>query len=158
MVVFTGKKFNHSLSQGEVPRTLYGMSSKGWMDQGLFSTWFLQYFLKHAVSERPLLLMLDGHSSHYTLQLVKAAAENVILFCLPLHTTADSQPLDASCFGPLKTFWFETSCQWQPWTGNNKVLVFSPICSGLEQGNDYCQCSVWLLWHWNLSLFSKHDS
>ena len=61
------------------------------------------HFLTHAVSERPLLLLLDGHSPYYTLDLVKAAAEkDVIIFCLPSHTTADSQPLDTSYFGPLK--------------------------------------------------------
>jgi len=37
MVVFTGKNFNHMLSRGEVPGTLYGMSPSGWMDQELFS-------------------------------------------------------------------------------------------------------------------------
>ena len=98
MVVFTGKHFNHMLSRGEVPGTLYGMSPNGWMDQELFSSWFFSHFLKHAVSERPLMLILDGHCSQFTLELVKTAeAENVILFCLPPHTTADSQPLDTSC-------------------------------------------------------------
>jgi len=59
------------------------------------------------------MLILDGHSSHYTLELVKtAAAENVILFCLPPHTTADSQPLDTSCFGPLKKYWNEVCRQY----------------------------------------------
>ena len=106
MVVFAGKYFNSSLSKGEVPATLYGMSQNGWMDQELFAEWFLQHFLEHAVSSRPLMLLLDGHSSHYTLELVKlAAAENVVIFCLPPHTTADSQPLDTSCFKPLKTSW-----------------------------------------------------
>ncbi len=33
MVVFSGKKFNHDLSKGEVPGTLYGMSDSGLMDQ-----------------------------------------------------------------------------------------------------------------------------
>ena len=113
MVIFTGKYFNSLLSDGEVPGTLYGMSPNGWMDQELFSDWFLEHFLTHAVPERPLLLMLDGHSSHYTLELVKAAAKKeVIIFCLPPHTTADTQPLDTSCFGPLKTFWFETCRQY----------------------------------------------
>ena len=108
MVIFTGKHFNSLLSNGEVPGTLYGMSPNGWMDQELFCDWFFKHFLTHAVSERPLLLLLDGHSSHYTLDLVKAAAEkDVIIFCLPPHTTADSQPLDTSCVGPLKTYWFE---------------------------------------------------
>ncbi len=52
---------------------------------------------------RPLLLLLDGHSLHYTLDLIKEAQQHgVIIFCLPPHTTADSQPLDTSVFGPLK--------------------------------------------------------
>ena len=50
--------------------------------------------------------MLDGHSSHYTLELVQEALKNeVIIFCLPPHTTADIQPLDTSCFAPLKVHW-----------------------------------------------------
>ena len=73
MVVFSGKKFNHDLSKGEVPGTLYGMSDSGWMDQELFFNWFANHFLKHAVSAWPLLLMLDGHSFHYTLELVQEA-------------------------------------------------------------------------------------
>ena len=106
MVIFAGKRFNHELSKGEIPGTLYGMSESGWMDQELFSSWFSNHFLKHAVASRPLLLLLDGHSSHYTLDLVQSASDNgVIIMCLPPHTTADSQPLDTSCFGPLKVFW-----------------------------------------------------
>jgi len=93
MVVFAGKKFNSVLARGEVPATLYGMSSSGWMDQELFADLFLHHFLVHAVSSRPLLLLLDGHSSHFTLELLKLAAEHdVIIFCLPPHTTADTQP------------------------------------------------------------------
>ena len=106
MVIFQGKNFNHSLSKGEIPGTLYGTSDSGWMDHELFAKWFQSHFLVHAVSNRPLLLLLDGHSSHFTLDLVKSAAEeNVIILCLPPHTTSDTQPLDTSCFGPLKTYW-----------------------------------------------------
>ena len=108
MVVFTGKYFNNVLAKGEVPATLYGMSYSGWMDQKLFSDWFLHHFLKHAVTSRPLMLLLDGHSSHYTLELVKLAAQHdVVIFCLPPHTTADSQPLDTTCFKPLKSYWVD---------------------------------------------------
>ena len=106
MVIFSGKRFNFELSKGEVPGTIYGMSDSGWMDTELFYTWFANQFLKYASKERPLLLLLDGHSSHFTLQLVQLARENdVHIFCLPPHTTADSQPLDTSCFGPLKKHW-----------------------------------------------------
>ena len=53
MVVFTGKHFNAQLSNGELPDTLHGMSPNGWMDQELFSAWFLKHFLH--------MLFLKGH-------------------------------------------------------------------------------------------------
>ena len=105
MVIFAGNNFKHDLADGEVPGTLYEMSDSGWMDQELFANWFSSHFLRHAVSSRPLLLILDGHTSHYTLDLVQSALEHgVVLFLLPPHTTADSQPLDISCFGPLTLY------------------------------------------------------
>ena len=39
-----------------------------------------------------------------------AAAEGVIIFCLPPHTTHLTQPLDKGCFGLLKSYWRE-ECQ-----------------------------------------------
>ena len=100
------EKIKSFLSKGEVPAMLHGMSQNGWMDQELFTEWFLYHYLKHTVSSRPLMLLRDGHSSHYTLEVVKlAAAHDVIIFCLPPHTTADSQLLDTACFKPLKTIW-----------------------------------------------------
>ena len=55
---------------------------------------------------RPVLLLLDGHSSHFSLEAIKFAAENeFILFCLPPHTTHVAQPLDVSFFAPLKRHW-----------------------------------------------------
>ena len=94
------------MSKGNVPAMLYGMSQNGWMDQEFFIEWFLHHFLEHAVSSQLLMLLLDGHSSHFTLEVVKlAASHDVVIFCLPPHTTADSQPLDTACFKPLKTSW-----------------------------------------------------
>ena len=58
------------------------------------------------MGSRPLLLVLDGHSTHYQPALIKYAKENqVILLCLPPHTTHESQPLDVSVFKPLKKNW-----------------------------------------------------
>ncbi|CAG2230816.1 unnamed protein product [Mytilus edulis] len=52
---------------------------------------------------RPVLLILDGHSSHITVDLLETAVSNQIeMFCLPPHTTHWTQPLDRSVFGPLK--------------------------------------------------------
>ena len=66
----------------------------------------VNHFIPQAVSARPLLLMLDGHSSHYQPELVRFAQEHdIVLFCLPPHTTHESQPLDTAVFGPLKKHW-----------------------------------------------------
>ncbi len=71
-------------------------------------TYMYTHFLLHAPPVRPLLLLLDGHSSHFEPGFVKkAAAEDVIVFCLPPHTTHVAQPLDNGVFSPLKRCWRE---------------------------------------------------
>jgi len=55
------------------------------MDTVLFKTWLKDHLLKYAVGSRPLLLILDGHSTHYQPELIKYTKENeVIMFASPL--------------------------------------------------------------------------
>ena len=102
-VIFKAKTLSPLWMKNGVSGTAYARSEKGWIDTELFHSWLSTHFLKYAVSSRPLLLILDGHSSHYQLETVKFAKSNeIILFCLPPHTTHVSQPLDTCVFGPLK--------------------------------------------------------
>ena len=65
----------------------YGMSPLGWIDHEFFAKWLLKLFVKNIPQTRPVLLLLDGHSSHYTPEAVKIAAKNEIaLFYLPPNT------------------------------------------------------------------------
>ena len=106
MVIFDAKTFNSEWSKGEVPATMYGLSPKGWIDAELFKLWLEKHFLKHAVSARPLLLLLDGHSSHYRPDTIELARQHdIIMFCLPPHTTHACQPLDVSVYRSLKSHW-----------------------------------------------------
>ena len=75
------------------------------MDQGLFNIWLKEHFLSNVVAQRPLLLLLDGHSSHFEPQSIQFAKDNDIIFCLPPRTTHACQPLDVGLFGPLKRHW-----------------------------------------------------
>ena len=87
-IVFDAKNLNLQWTTGEVPGTTYGLSESGWMDNILFKEWFIKHFLSHAGSGRPLLLLMDGHSSHYNLEAVTMARNNgIILFTLVPHTT-----------------------------------------------------------------------
>ena len=96
-----------------MPGTTYGLSENGWIDMTLFKEWFFRHFLRHAGTARPLLLLLDGHNSHYNMDVITMARDNiVIIFTLVPHTTHKMQPLDAAVFGPFKSKWQEACHQY----------------------------------------------
>ena len=108
-MVFDRKTLNQELTHSEVPGTVYGLSSNGWMDTELFKYWFMDHLLKYVPSSRPPLLLMDEHSSHYCPEMIRAAAaEGVVLFTLPTHTTHFCQPLDKGPLAPLKLEWRKT--------------------------------------------------
>ena len=103
IVIFDGKYLNHHWTADEISGTKYGLSEKGWITIELFEGWLVKHFLQHAVSRRPLLLLLDGHSTHYQPEVIQLARQNgVIMLCLPQHTTHETQPLGCGVFAPLK--------------------------------------------------------
>ena len=88
---------------------LYAKSPNGWMDRELFVEWFKKIFLRQTAHLRPAMLILDGHDSHLTLELIDLARENnVVLFCLPPHLTHLLQPLDVAVFKSLKVHFANT--------------------------------------------------
>ena len=51
-------------------------------------------------------LLLDGHSSHHTLELIEYAREhNIVLLGYPPHCTHALQGLDVVCFARMKDAW-----------------------------------------------------
>ena len=108
MIIFDSKNLNHAWTKDEVPGTRYGLSDNGWINTDLFEGWLSEHFIEYAVPGRPILLLLDGHSTHYQLDVVTfAKTHNIIMLCLPPHTTHESQPLDCGVFKPLKNKWTE---------------------------------------------------
>jgi hypothetical protein len=61
---------------------------------------------ERGTASAPRLLILDGHNSHTTSDFLDYAAEhNIIVVCLPPHTTHRLQPCDVAVFSPLSTAW-----------------------------------------------------
>ena len=90
LVVVNRKSISQGFTEGEVTGTAYGLSSNG-----TFNQWFTTHFLQYATRERPVILLMDGHSSHYSPSTVTPAADNgVVLFTLPPNTTHITQLLD----------------------------------------------------------------
>ena len=128
-VIFARKSINPALTKGEVPGTLYGLSETGWMNRELFNHWLIEHFLLYAPPTRPLLLLLDGHSTHYCPETIKVAAENEVIMCaLPPHTTHLTQPLDRGCFAPLKVVWRQV-CHEFSVQNPGKVVTQYEFCS-----------------------------
>ena len=127
-VVFDAKNLNMQWCEDEVPGTTYGLSDNGWMDMKLFKGWFVKHFLQLVGSARPVLLLMDGHSSHYNLEAVDLAKKNdVILFTLVPHTTHEMQLLDTAVYAPLKTHWQDVChryLQSHPGTVITQISVF----------------------------------
>lgn len=94
MVIFDRKVLKPELTLGEVPGTLYGLTLNGWSNAEMFELWFHNHFLRYIPAVQPVILLLDGHSSHYNPATIKMAAkEQVVMFCLPPHSSHISQPL-----------------------------------------------------------------
>ena len=108
LVMFSSRTLQDGMDIGEVPGTIYGLSDTGWMNKEIFSDWFSYHFLKYAPPARPLLIIMDGHSSHFTPDFInRAAEEDIIVMCLPPNSTHKTQPLDKGPFSPLKVAWKE---------------------------------------------------
>ena len=76
------------------------------MDLELFYGWLSNHFTTWIPPARPVVLIVDGHSSHINLQTACFARENgILLYCLPPHTTHALQPCDVGVFGPIKKSW-----------------------------------------------------
>ena len=109
LVIFQRANLLKCLTIGEVPGTMYGLNPEsGWINGEILKDWFIRHFLVYAPAGRPLLLLIDGHKSHYNPDFIREAAKHgVIVFCLPPNTTHVAQPLDSTCFHSLKRFWIE---------------------------------------------------
>jgi hypothetical protein len=82
-----------------------GVSDNGWTTDELDVEW-AKHFNQHTAARTAgvyRLLILDAHSSHATLEFDQYCAENkIITLCMPPHTSHLLQPLDVSCYSPLK--------------------------------------------------------
>ena len=93
------------------PGTKITASENGWMTSEIFLSWF-NNFCKN-VTQRPLMLIYDGQSTHINYKLIKKAREEqVTILKLPSHTADCLQPLNVCCFRPLKTQWDNAIAKW----------------------------------------------
>nr|XP_022294764.1 uncharacterized protein LOC111104888 [Crassostrea virginica] len=101
--VCPGKRMIDGLVDGSSVGAVGTVSESGWSNSTIFLDWLSNHFTTFIPRGEKVLLMLDGHKSHLTLNIIEWAKENdIILQLLPAHTCTSHllQPLDVGCFGP----------------------------------------------------------
>ena len=101
-IVYKYKHLYNTCCQSGPTGALYGASHSGWMEQANFLPWFEKLFVpavSHLLSTGPVVLFVDGHNSHISLDLISSARSHGIhLFCFPSHTYY-SCPSALRCWG-----------------------------------------------------------
>ncbi|CAE6459245.1 unnamed protein product, partial [Rhizoctonia solani] len=85
-------------------------TKNGWTSDDICEAWFTKVFLRTAIERRvlnaPIVLILDGHGSHISMQVLNAAYKNsIFIICLPPKTTHKLQPLDVGVFNLVQVAW-----------------------------------------------------
>ena len=109
------------------PDAVMAMQPNAWMTKWLFQSWISHFIgtLTKTVgisAENRHLLVLDGHNSHVTLEVVILAMNSGLdIISLPSHTSHALQPLDVSCFKPFKTAFRQIRDSWTLLNKGKKV-------------------------------------
>ena len=114
VMIFPRKRMNERLLNDAVPGTLGYVSGNGWIDSSLFVT-YLDHFISYsnATKENKVLLILDNHVSHKSIEAIEKAVDNgIVLLTLPPYTSSKLQPLDRSVFRSLKIYYSQECDKW----------------------------------------------
>ena len=115
IIIFKRKRLPPELKDGAPCGSIVTCNETGWMSSEIFLQW-LQHFIAWVKpsSSKPILLVLDGHSTHVKnlKAILLARSANVIMLSLPPHTTHKAQPLDKTFFKPLQTYYDQAVEKW----------------------------------------------
>ena len=104
-VIYTGQRLQYNCTMGGPIGTRFSCSANGWMTASNFIDWPKTIFIPSLTPQhQPVLLILDGHTSHVSYEVRMLARDNnVHLLKLPPHLTHLLQPLDLAVFKSMKT-------------------------------------------------------
>ncbi|XP_008178159.1 uncharacterized protein LOC103307706 [Acyrthosiphon pisum] len=112
LTIYKYERIPAKIAQSAPPGWGLGKFENSWMTSETFYEYIAIIFVPHLIDSnipRPVVVFLDGHSSHLSLRLSKFCRENgLILITLYPNSTHILQPLDVAVFGPLKSSWKKT--------------------------------------------------
>ena len=114
-LVFPGQKLTSGIGYRDFPDAYYTVTENGWMDRDSFFEFIVYFdaFVSKLGIMRPVILWIDGHTSHIGAASARfCRTNNIILFLLLRNATFVIQPFDVGIFSELKDGWMESVCRW----------------------------------------------
>jgi len=126
--VFPRVKYASFLVENGPVSSAGSANPSGWINEDIFVE-FLKHFTVYSrcSKEKPILLLLDNHSSHISVAAIHFACENgIIMLSILPHYSNKLQPLDVSVYGPFKKA-YNTACD--NWITSNpgKMMTYHNI-------------------------------
>ena len=115
LILFPGERLRDVGLDG-FPEARYETTIAGWMDSDTYLVFLemLHEFVKAQKTELPVLLFVDGHSTHLSLRAAEFCRDHeIILYCLLPSATHVLQACDIGAFSPMKKVWQQTVKDWQ---------------------------------------------
>lgn len=111
-IIFQGQRIRESWIDNALSKEIrIRVSDHGWADQEAALSWLGHFDVntKEHLRGKYRLLIVDGHTSHISYEFIKYCTDNdIVLACLPPHTTHVLQPLEVGIFSPLANAYKET--------------------------------------------------
>ena len=156
MLIFPRVHFRDHLIKGG-PQSCIGQCNRsGWINENLF----LVCGPKHKI-----LLILDNHESHISLDVIdKAKSAGIVMLTIPPHTSHQLQPLDKSVFGPFKASYCRAMDNWMRSNPGKNVTIYE-IPALVKKSSTCCNDSKNILsgfectgtWPYNREIFTELD-
>ena len=132
--VFPRVRFDESrMMSGAAVGALGLVHKSGWMTSENFKR-VLEFFKGsvRCTKENPVLLIMDNHESHLSVEGLDFCKENgIVVLTLPPHTYNKLQPLDRCVFGPFKKFFTSAVKSWMNHNPNMTLNIYAlpKLCS-----------------------------
>ena len=141
--IFKGKNVKAEYEDGMPPGSKIYMNEKSaYINSDLFLRWIKTHFTPRK-PEGIVLLLVDGHTSHCCVEMLKFARQNdMIMISFPSHTTHWLQPLDRAVFKSLKSAYAVATNNWIRANPSRKInrlqfghLMSEAWCKAAVPGN-----------------------
>jgi hypothetical protein len=126
MFVFPRKNYRDHFINGGPAGCIGTCSDSGWMTEQTFFQ-FMRHFITYsnASISHPVLLLLDNHSSHISVDLLNLCKDNgITMLSFPPHCSHKLQPLDRTVYGPFKKYVNNACDSWMKTNPGKTMTIY----------------------------------